>query len=328
MHLLLRASIITLALLVTCAALAAWYAPYLYFECEYRWHGPEPAVLPKPAVPVVGRWDDDYYVVEAIDATTIAIGEPRYYQGNYSYLIIGSERAVLFDAGTGTRDIVPLVRSLTKLPITVIPSHLHFDHVGALGRFDRTALLDVPSLRARIRDSRLTLQRYEFLGFVEGLAAPTFRVDEWWADGMNIDLGNRHVRVLSTPGHTPTSVSLYDEARQQLFVGDFLYPGHLYGFLPGSSRSAYLATTRQLLGQIGPGTRIYAAHMADPPAPVQAPTLEPADLKALEATLVAIDRGGVDPIGAGSLETVGGFPRVFPVRGAVKFGTGFGWNNR
>jgi hypothetical protein len=61
---------------------------------------------------------------------------------------------------------------------------------------------------------------------------------------------------------------------------------------------------------------------------VQAPTLESADLKALEATLVAIDRGGVDPIEAGSLETAGAFPRVFPVRGAVKFATGFWWNNR
>jgi hypothetical protein len=62
----------------------------------------------------------------------------------------------------------------------VIASHLHFDHVGALGRFDKTALIDEPSLRARARDSQLTLRRYEFLGFADRLAVPTFRVDEWW----------------------------------------------------------------------------------------------------------------------------------------------------
>jgi hypothetical protein len=121
---------------------------------------------------------------------------------------------------------------------------------------------------------------------------------------------------------------LYDEEHQQMFVRDFLYPGHLYAFLPGASRSAYLATTRRLLSQTGPGIRIYAAHMADPPAPVRAPTLEFADLKALEATLVAIDQGKINPIKPGSLEAVGSFPRVFPVRGAVTFATGFGWNNR
>lgn len=310
------------------AALAAWFAPYLYPEYEYRVHGPEPAVLPKPDAPVIGRWVDDYFVVQEIDPATFAIGEPRYYQGNYSYLLLGSARAVLFDAGTGTRDIVPVVRSLTLLPITVIPSHLHFDHVGALGRFDRTALLDVPSLRARVQGSRLTLQRYEFLGFWDGLPEPTFRVDEWWAAGTTVDLGGRPLQLLATPGHTPTSVSLYDAQRHQLFVGDFVYPGHLYAFLPGASRSAYLETTKRLLSTIDPQTVIYAAHMAGPPAPIRAPTLAVADLRALQATLIALQQGRLEPIASGGLEQVAGFPRVYPVNAKMSFATGFWWNNR
>lgn len=310
------------------AALAAWFAPYVYPEYDYRVHGPEPAVLPKPTAPVTGRWADDYFVVQEIDPTTFAIGEPRYYQGNYSYLLLGSARAVLFDAGTGTRDIVPVARSLTHLPITVIPSHLHFDHVGALGRFDRTALLDVPSLRARVRESKLTLRRYEFLGFWDGLPEPAFRVDEWWAAGTTVDLGGRQLRVLATPGHTPTSVSLYDTGRRQLFVGDFVYPGHLYAFLPGASRSAYLETTKRLLSTIDPQTQIYAAHMAGPPAPVRAPTLAVSDLEALQAALIALEQGKLQPIASGGLEQVAGFPRVFPVNATMSFATGFWWNNR
>ena len=94
----------TLAVLAVTIVAAACFAPYLYPELEYRVHGKDPALLPKPAVTVAGRWTDDYFVVEEIDPTTLAIGEPRYYQGNYSYLIIGRERAVLFDAGTGTRE--------------------------------------------------------------------------------------------------------------------------------------------------------------------------------------------------------------------------------
>ncbi len=299
---------------------AAAFYPYIYAEYEFDLRGQARTPLPKPEVPVAGHWFDDYFVIESIDPTTIAIGEPRYYQGNYSYLILGTERAVLFDAGTGLKDIVPVVRTLTHLPITVIPSHLHFDHVGALGRFDRTALLDDPSLRARLRDGRLTLKRYEFLGFADRLPTPTFRVDEWWAPDSTIDLGGRRLRVLATPGHTPTSVSLYDESRHQLFAGDFVYPGNLYAFLPGASRGAYLATTKQLLSIVDADTKIFAAHMADPPAPIRAPVLQVKDLRALEGALMSIARD--------NSPTSGFYPRIYPVQDSMKFATGWTWNNR
>jgi hydroxyacylglutathione hydrolase len=233
---------------------------------------------------------------------------------------LGTRRAVLFDAGSGQRDIVPVVRSLTSLPVTVLPSHLHFDHVGALGRFGRTALLDLASLRSRVRKGRLTLERYEFLGFADSLPAPSFAVDEWWAPGGAVDLGGRTLRVLSTPGHTPSSAALYDESRRWLFAGDFIYPGTLYAFLPGASRREYQATTRHLLALLDPATRIYAAHMADNPATISAPVLEVADLRALDATLLGIR--------AGELKPTGSYPRKYPVRGMITFGTGYGWNNR
>ena len=300
--------------------MTALLAPYLCAEYMFDLHGRIPVMLPKSLAPLSGRWVDDYFVVQSLDPTTYAIGEPRYYQGNYSYLILGTKRAVLFDAGTGFHDIVPVVRSLTDLPVTVISSHLHFDHVGALGRFDRTAVLGDPTLRARVRDSRLTLERYEFLGFADRLSAKTFRVDEWWTADSTIDLGGRSLRVLATPGHTPTSVSLCDASRRQLFAGDFIYPGELYAFLPGASRSAYLASTKRLLSIIDPATQIFAAHMEDPAVAVQAPVLGVADLRALETALVAIDQG--------RLRHTGFYPRVFPVRGSLKFATGWAWNNR
>jgi hydroxyacylglutathione hydrolase len=317
--LLFRRLLRTLTALIVVAVFIAAFAPYVYGEFDaIRGHGA--IVVAMPSTPVAGRWVDDYFVVEPIDSTTFAIGEPRYYQGNYSYLIVGTVRAVLLDAGTGTRDITPVVRSLTSLPVTIIPSHLHYDHVGALGRFDSTALIDNPSLRARITDSQLTLGRYEFLGFYDHLKAPTFRVDEWWPADAKIDIGDRRLRVIATPGHTPTSVALYDESRRQLFLGDFMYPGELYAFLPAASRGAYLSTTRRLLSTLDPDTRLYTAHMQDTPAPVRAPVLEMADLKALEAALVAIQEG--------SLASNGFYPRVFPVRGPITFATGWPWNNR
>jgi glyoxylase-like metal-dependent hydrolase (beta-lactamase superfamily II) len=99
-----------------------------------------------------------------------------------------------------------------------------------------------------------------------------------------------------------------------------MYPGELYAFLPAASRGAYLATTKRLLKTLNPDTRLYTAHMQEAPAPARAPVLEMADLKALEATLAAIQEG--------RLSSHGLYPRIFPVRGPITFATGWSWNNQ
>lgn len=313
-----RRALAGILLMAAAVALFVVGVPLAYTEFGLRNHGL--IIMPRPAQAVRGRWVDGYFVVQRIDDETFAIGEPRYYQGNYTYLLLGSKRAVLFDAGTGNGDLVRVVRSLTTLPVTVFPSHLHFDHVGALGHFDSTALIDLPSLRARVQRGLLTLDRYEFMGFVDGLTPPTFRVDEWWLPGASIDLGGRRLRVLLTPGHTPSSASLLDEARHQFFCGDLIYPGRLYAFLPGASRSAYLTTVDALLETLDPSTRLFAAHMADDPKVIAAPVLGIEDLRALQTTLMRIH--------AGTARSSSFYPRVFPVKGAITFATGFPWTNR
>jgi hydroxyacylglutathione hydrolase len=126
--------------------------------------------------------------------------------------------------------------------------------------------------------------------------------------------------VLHTPGHTPTSLSLYDADRHQLFCGDFMYPGHLYAFLPGASRSAYRATTERLLALADPRTMLLTAHMADDPPVVAAPRLGMDDLRALAAALATID--------AGRAAATGFYPRTYPVNATMQFSTGFAWNAR
>ena len=49
-------------------------------------------------------WFDDYYTVEQIAPDTFAIGEPRYNQQNFNYLVVGTDEAILFDAGSGLRN--------------------------------------------------------------------------------------------------------------------------------------------------------------------------------------------------------------------------------
>ncbi len=111
-------------------------------------------------------------------------------------------------------------------------------------------MVDLPDTRADVTNGRLTPRRYEYLGMIDGLVPPIFSVTEWVKPGTTIDLGGRVLRVLHVPGHTHSSVALYDAATHQLFAGDFIYPTTLYAFLPGASLAEYLATTRELLATL------------------------------------------------------------------------------
>ena len=64
-----------------------------------------------------------------------------------------------------------MIRALTALPVTVLPSHLHFDHTGGIGVFHSIAMLDLPATRADVHDGRFTPGRYEFHGMSDGLHA-------------------------------------------------------------------------------------------------------------------------------------------------------------
>jgi hypothetical protein len=101
----------------------------------------------------------------------------------------------------------------------------------------------------------------------------------------------------------PTSVSLYDEQRRELLLGDFSIWSTLR--LSPRGESQCLPRHHAAAARDDPsGHSDIHGHMADPPAPVRAPVLESADLRALEATLFGIEQG--------KLASTGFYPGCFP----------------
>jgi hydroxyacylglutathione hydrolase len=314
-----RAAITIVGVLFLGVVVATLFAPYIDSELVV-WLEPHAIVDSAPAQLAKGLMVDDYFAVEDLGDGAFAIGEPRYYQQNYAYLIIGLKRAVLFDSGSGTRDISGVVAALTKLPVTVIVSHLHFDHLGGITPFGRVAMIDLPETRADVSGALFKPSRYEFMGFFDGRVAPSFRVTEWLAPGAVIDLGGRALQILSTPGHTPSSVALFDATNRRLFIGDFIYPTTLYAFLPGASLSAYQATAKMLMGIMPADTVLWTAHCCRKNEGVSAPWLSMKDLRDLDAALTAVR--------ANQAKAAGFYPRVFHVNDETTLAAGFPWNNR
>ena len=79
---------------------------------------------------------DNWFTTERIDADTFAISEYKHWEKPHSYLLIGSKQALLIDTGLGISNIKNVVSKLTSLPIFVVISHAHWDHIGVLGIFN------------------------------------------------------------------------------------------------------------------------------------------------------------------------------------------------
>ena len=58
------------------------------------------------------------------------------FDGTNCYLVVGSEKALLIDCGTGFCDIRGAAEKLTDLPIILAATHGHGDHIGGAGQFE------------------------------------------------------------------------------------------------------------------------------------------------------------------------------------------------
>jgi glyoxylase-like metal-dependent hydrolase (beta-lactamase superfamily II) len=195
-----------------------------------------------PGAFVAGRTATGWFAVHTVRPQTYLIHEQRYWQRNSNYLLVGDERALLVDTGSGLSDLPSVVALLTDRPVTALPTHVHWDHIGGIERFDRHALLDVPATR-RLAAGATVQTTYPSSLSVRG---HTFKVDDWLEPNTEIDLGGRRLEVLSTPGHSADGLTLVDRRRRVACVGDLLYEGLLLAALPGSGMASYAASVRRL----------------------------------------------------------------------------------
>ncbi|RZT18849.1 glyoxylase-like metal-dependent hydrolase (beta-lactamase superfamily II) [Mycobacterium sp. BK558] len=147
------------------------------------------------------------------------------YEAPFLFLLFGRDHAALLDTGaTSDPDLFPLRdvvdglieswrrrhrRTEGSYELLVLHTHSHGDHVAGDPQFvDRPDTVLVPAD---------TSSAWSYFGFVADPLAVR-----------SVDLGERVLDVLATPGHDAAAVTFYDPDTGILFTGDTVYRGRLY----------------------------------------------------------------------------------------------------
>jgi glyoxylase-like metal-dependent hydrolase (beta-lactamase superfamily II) len=259
--------------------------------------------LPRPQyknlerVPSADPWFEVYRIAPGV----FAIYEPHQYEEVISYLILGEKRAALFDTGLGIGDIKRVVLSLTSLPIVVLNSHTHNDHVGDNWEFTEIYGMDTEFTRINAKGSSVDAQAELAPGSICGklpagfdeksYATRPFQITRWIHDGDMLDLGSRVLQVISTPGHTPDEICLLDRKNGLLFTGDNFYAGPIWLYRPETDLDAYVHSVERIAALAPHLHLLLPSH--------NVPVGDPSQLPRLEVAIKRVRDGMVEPVSVG-----------------------------
>ena len=150
---------------------------------------------------------------------------------NFATLVCGERAALLMDTGLGLGDIRRAVEELTELPLTVVCSHEHADHIGGNAFFpevwmtaqSQRALREAPlwEIRERVLAAQKELpEGFDREEYLSRGCGKTRRLEP----GMVFDLGGRRMHVVPLPSHTAGSVGLLCPQLELLLTGDSVAP--------------------------------------------------------------------------------------------------------
>lgn len=196
----------------------------------------------------VEKLDEDLYIITETESI-------------HCYLLIGEEKALLIDAGWGYEDIKELIRKITDKPLMLALTHGDPDHGLGAVNFDefwihpldygkllnndtyeeRKGMLEhrfkkLPELKAYIDEGTYCNKRFRKETKVHFLF-----------DHDVIDLGNKHVECILTPGHSYGHLMFLEKESGRLFSGDQLTDGHnIWHFLSHDEQAPFQTTLNSL----------------------------------------------------------------------------------
>lgn len=211
-----------------------------------------------------------WFTVTQVRKNIYSLAEFSHWEQVISYLILDGENAFLVDTGMGYQSIYHEVKKITPLPITVLLTHAHWDHIGGVADFEKIFVFDdtfekeslkkgfISNQVAELSDPKLFSNHYRPVQYT-ALGAKQF---ETFTNSHIIHSDNFDIEVIHSPGHTPGSVSFFISKLNILFTGDTLYPGPLYAQLPESNIGDFIVSIKKLSKLSKPNLLILPGHNA------------------------------------------------------------------
>lgn len=149
----------------------------------------------------------------------------------------------VIDPGFEGRTIIEKIRTLGLDVTSILCTHAHFDHIGAISLLKNEFEAELYIHEADIPYIDIYSRMAEDLGFT-GIEVPD--PDGILRDGDIIRIGGLELKVIHTPGHTPGSCSLISTDR--VFTGDTLFSGGIGRWdLPGGNLDDLKRSLKRLM---------------------------------------------------------------------------------
>lgn len=130
------------------------------------------------------------------------------------YVVAGTKKAMVIDTMVGLVDVKKEARKLTDLPLILINTHGHCDHIGGNWAFDEAYLNPA--------DNELAREHLNFPEIKEAAEQNHLKFAKFLPvhDGEIFDLGDLSLQAYELPGHTHGEIVLIDRKDRILFSGD------------------------------------------------------------------------------------------------------------
>ena len=164
------------------------------------------------------------------------------------FLLTGTEKALLIDSGMNLNNARDIAAGLTDLPLSLLNTHADRDHIGSNEQFD--AFYMHPAEEPVYRRS--------------GKSGTIIPVRE----GDSLNLGDRELRIIHLPGHTPGSIAVLDVQNKVLISGDPIQAhGRIFMFGDHRNMEDYIASLEHLESFADQFDEIWPSHADIPVSP-------------------------------------------------------------